>query len=154
MVTKEERIRRAIRKYPERSNYHIARNLYRTTSVEVASVRQNMTGLQPEQQTDRSALPLKEQTSPSMLPVGRSMVEFQRQHDPETLIDAAIKQHLSRRGHYFTDQEFRELCGVNLNRWRRFADLEKYRPYRFVRGKFNNWAHPEDVLQMMRVTGF
>ena len=50
---------------------------------------------------------------------------------------------------YYSDSEFRELCGVHVQNWRRHADDDTFAPYRLRRGGHNLWA-PAPMIESMK----
>ena len=162
--TVEERIAEAIRIHPTKTPAQLARNLLgiKTEDVFNSQAWKDAGRFTPEELLRRSIAgmstpitpitPVSADHAPHLKP-GHCVADFLKANDPEKLIEAGIAKYLSKPGTYYPDAEFRELCKVHVGRWRRFADLQKYEKYRFVRGKHNNWAHPDDVEKMVSAVG-
>jgi len=83
-------------------------------------------------------------------PAGKTLDQFRAQFD----VREKIRAGLSRIGAvYMTDTEFREFCGVPLNRWRRYADLEEFLPFRLRLSDVLYWASAEMIGEMKNIAG-
>jgi hypothetical protein len=85
---------------------------------------------------------------------GHSLDEFRSQFDITKKIDDKVAELLpDDREEYFTDDEFRQLCGVSVQNWRRHAELDRYRAYQFRKPNFHAWAPKPIVAAMQEITG-
>ena len=134
-MTKEERIAASIGKNPGSPNHTIAKNLG-VRSHEVQAVRDSL----GEPQSKPTA--------------GRTLDAFRAVHDVAHIIETNVEIHLRDSAEeYFTDHEFREICGVPSGNWRRFADDTKFAEYRLVRGSHNLWASKKMIREMRKILG-
>lgn len=132
-MTTEQRILASIGKNPGAPNHIIAKNL----GVRVAEV----------QAVRESGAQLPKQS-------GRTLDAFRAVHDVSHIIETNVELHLQDSAkEYFTDHEFRELCGVPAGNWRRFADDTKFAEYRLIRGSHNLWASKKMIREMRRILG-
>lgn len=85
---------------------------------------------------------------------GHSLDEFRSQFDVTKKIDDKVAELLDGDSEeYWTDDEFRQLCGVSVQNWRRHAELDRYRKYQFKKPNFHAWATPKVVQYMREITG-
>lgn len=79
----------------------------------------------------------------------RSFEDFRAKHDTTHIIAGKVKELLSG-SEWFEDNDFRELCCVPSNNWRRHADSGEFDDYRVVKGsRINAWA-PKAMARQMR----
>ncbi len=84
-------------------------------------------------------------------------------HRPRTLdtfrdefdIALKIRKGLKRlpKNEYRHDDEFREFCGVPMNQWRRYADMDEFSVFKLKHAGRLHWAHPQFIEQMKEVLG-
>ena len=82
---------------------------------------------------------------------GRSLGDFRKVFDVPLRIRDGVKRHLA--GCYMTDQEFRDACGIHVGLWRRYADLDEFKP---CQGRFSGqllWAQPKMMGEMKHIAG-
>jgi len=146
-MTNTQRIQEALARNPHFTDKQIAKNLGRH-GIRVADVRQ-VRGPGTPAIAPRPAAK-ERRTSQS----GRSLDAFRKQHDVSFIIDEHIKSHLHEKADaYFTDHEFREICGVPSSNWRRFADDTRFADHRLVRGQHNLWASKRMIQEMRKIIG-
>lgn len=66
-------------------------------------------------------------------------------------IEDGVEKHLRVKGQpgYLEDSEFRQRCGVSVNKWRRFAD--QFKSLQVVKDGKIIWGHPEIIEQMREI---
>lgn len=85
---------------------------------------------------------------------GHTLDDFRNQFDVTKKIDDKVEEFLTDDGEeYWTDDEFRQLCGVSVQNWRRHAELDRYRKFQFKKPNFHAWASPKMVEAMQEITG-
>jgi len=145
-MSKDERIADYIARNPAASDRTIAKNLARH-GVKVADVEAVRNGI-PCEATAKPSAGKKSGRK------GRSFEDFQRTHDVTHIIVAKVAELLPTDGdEYFTDHEFREACGCPIHTWRRFADDDRFGPWRLVRGQHNYWAPKTMIPKMRQILG-
>jgi hypothetical protein len=81
----------------------------------------------------------------------RSFEEFRSRHDLSHIIKARVKELLAG-DEWYDDADFRELCGVPVAQWRRYADSGEFSEHRVVKSnRINAWAPPKMARQMREV---
>lgn len=134
-MTLDERIAASIARNPNATNCKIAKNVKGATAGDVARVRES------------GGLPQVSKT-------GRTLDAFRAVHDVMHIIERNVGIHLKDSAEeYFTDHEFRELCGVPSGNWRRFADDTAFSEHRLIRGSHNLWASKKMIREMRRILG-
>lgn len=136
-MTTEQRIAASLDRNPAASNSTIAKNLARhgVKASDVEAVRESA-------------------KAPQDRPAGRTLDAFRAVHDVAHIIETNVEAHLKdSASEYFTDHEFREICGVPAGNWRRFADDTKFAEHRLVRGSHNLWASKKMIREMRRILG-
>jgi len=139
----KQKIEESAARNPNHTPAQIAKNMHRW-GVTAAMAREVMTGIgaSPGQSTKPVAT--------SKRKVGRTFGDFAKEHDIAGKIKEAITEHLPRNGElYYTDDEFREMCGVHVNRWRRYADMEQFAPFQIKIAGRTHWA-PTAMIEKMR----
>jgi hypothetical protein len=85
---------------------------------------------------------------------GHSLEEFRKTFDVAQKIRDKVVELLNNGGEeYWTDDEFRQLCGVSVQNWRRHAELDEFKDYQFRKPGFHAWAPPSVVEEMKEITG-
>jgi len=134
-MTLDEKIAASIARNPSASNSTIAKNIKGSTAGDVARVRGDF-------------------SPPTPAKSGKTLEAFRAVHDVMHIIERNVGLHLKESAEqYFTDHEFRELCGVPAGNWRRFADDASFAEYRLVRGQHNLWASKKMIREMRRILG-
>jgi len=147
---------------PDNTNARIAGNVtkpdYQVRAGDVAKIREEM-GL--PNRNNRKSGPKPNGSSPrssrrrgASAIKGKTIGEFREKHDVAFKIEQAIEEHLPEDGtEYFEDADFREMVGVPVGHWRRFADDPHFEPYRYKRGPHNLWAPKALKLQIIEILG-
>jgi biotin operon repressor len=92
----------------------------------------------------------KRTTTPAR--AGHTLDDFRSKFDVGAMIEAKVAELLPEDGEqWFHDSDFRVLCGVSIQNWRRHAD--EYPQYQFKKGKFHAWAPLHMVEEMQTLTG-
>jgi len=85
---------------------------------------------------------------------GHSLDEFREKFDVVKKIADKVEEIFGKDSEeYFTDDEFRGLCRVSVQNWRRHAELDRFRKYQFKKPGFHAWASPSVVEAMKEITG-
>lgn len=124
--------------HPGITNERARRNLHRhhVSSAEIQKARQlNPAGL----------------TSATAQAPGKTIAAFRAEYDIHDKIKAGLAAISP--AVYMTDTEFRELCKVHLNNWRRHADAEDFLPYRIKVNGLWFWAKPAMIQKMKHIVG-
>ena len=146
-MTTNERILSSIKKHPGYSDYKIAKNLRRVSVQDVAYARLNL-GRTTSDRDEPAKPALPKQAKPK---AARTFASFQAANDVSHIIARKVSELLPANGEeYFTDHEFREVCGVAIGSWRRYADDDQFSAYRLKRGQHNYWA-PKTMIPKMRM---
>lgn len=83
---------------------------------------------------------------------GHTLDEFRAKFDVGKVIADKCAELLGEDGEeWFHDSDFRTLCGVPIQHWRRNAD--EFPQYQFKKGKFHAWAPVHMVEQFQHLTG-
>lgn len=82
---------------------------------------------------------------------GKTFDSFKAENDLHQKIRNGIREHLPKDGDiYYSDEEFRELCAVPIQRWRRYADSEEFREWQIkLQGRIH-WA-PKPMIEKMKL---
>lgn len=89
----------------------------------------------------------------------KTLSQFRSVFDVKERIRNGIKAHLhftgpvDKNGVYMLDQDFREACGIQIQDWRRFADLDEFEPYRWRHKGLLHWAQPRMLATMRETVG-
>jgi hypothetical protein len=111
------------------------------------------TGVKRDRTKDRTPKPAG---SPRPSAAGRkahSLEEFRAKFDVTKKIEDKVAELLQSGEHYFSDDDFRGLCGVSVQNWRRHAELDRFKPYQFKKPGFHAWAPKLIVSEMQEITG-
>lgn len=85
---------------------------------------------------------------------GRSMTEFKARYDLHYKVGQKIAELLPANGDaYYDDAEFRDLCDIHPQHWRRISDDPRFQANRVVNRQCNVWAPENMVPQMKRILG-
>jgi hypothetical protein len=143
MKTKEQ-LTEYIRLRPGITNHTIKTNLHRhgITDEAIAVARSSLEGGGCSKPNCPCAV---------QAPKKRSISSFIAEHDIAHKIRQGLKK-LGRDG-YMLDNEFREFCGVHVNQWRRYAELDEFSPSRMKHCGQQHWAAPETIEQMKGIVG-
>jgi hypothetical protein len=140
-------------------NSRIAGNVSRHEKVraaDVAGIREEM-GLPA--QASRRCGPKKKisganGSAPKKTGSGRTLQDFREEHDVAFKIKKAISAHLSDGSeHYYDDADFRQLVGVPVAHWRRYADSSEFEAWRYRKGNHNLWASKALKAQIVEILG-
>lgn len=82
-----------------------------------------------------------------------SLDEFRAKFDVTMKIEDKVAELLAEGDHYYTDDDFRGLCGVSVQNWRRHAELDRFKRYQFRKPGFHAWAPAALVVEMQEITG-
>lgn len=83
---------------------------------------------------------------------GKTMADFRERFDSKHIIQKAVAKYLGANGkHYYTDHEFRDLCGIHPQQWRRYSEDEEFDAYRLRRAHHNLWAPTKMIQQMKQI---
>lgn len=94
--------------------------------------------------------------SPGAKPAGKSFTEFRQKHDYTHIIERAVAKYLPAGGDvYYEDGEFRILCGVPVQFWRRYSSDDRFLQNRVLRNKSDApyWAPANMAEQMRNILG-
>lgn len=83
---------------------------------------------------------------------GKTLAQFRALFDVRERIRAGLKTHLNG-DIYMGDQEFREVCGISAQDWRRPADLDEFGDYRWRYKGLLYWAQPKTLAAMKETVG-
>lgn len=89
----------------------------------------------------------------------KTLSQFRSVFDVKERIRNGITTHLhftgpvDKNGVYMLDQDFREACGIQIQDWRRFADLDEFEPYRWRHKGLLHWAQPRMLASMRETVG-
>jgi hypothetical protein len=89
----------------------------------------------------------------------RTLGKFRQENDVTVKIRAGIARLLTvdsknfDASPTFTDNEFRDKCGVHVNNWRRNADLDEFKKYQLTVRRVLYWADPSVIEEMQKITG-
>lgn len=79
----------------------------------------------------------------------RTFDEFREKHDIAHIIQSKVDEYLQG-DVYYDDNDFRELCGIPSNQWRRYADSGEFDEHRVQKSnRINAWA-PKSMAKKMR----
>ena len=132
------KIERALNRNPEYTNGQIAHN-YNTRVGIVEKVRADL-GI-PEPPPRRGAR-------------GKSIDSFRAKYDVDLIIGKKVEEILNEdRDEYFDDHDFRELCRLPTQGWRRHADSPRFEEYRLKKGDLNVWGPIHIIEQMKKILG-
>ena len=138
------RIEKAAIRHPLATNGKIAHNC----NCKVADVEQIRNDLGLESPPAR----LPGAKRPSLK--GKDISEFRAKHDVNLIIRTKVLEFLSEDNEeYFEDYDFREICGVSIQHWRRHADSPEFEEYRLKKGRLNIWAPEHVIVQMKKILG-
>lgn len=84
-------------------------------------------------------------------PKGRTLAAFRAEYDVREKIRAGLRG--LGKGVYMTDPEFRDACEVPAQYWRRFADLDEFKPYRWRFRETLYWGQPATLAEMREIVG-
>lgn len=85
---------------------------------------------------------------------GHSLEEFRSEFDIAKKIRDKVAELIADSSEeYWTDDEFRQICGVSVQNWRRHAELDEFKRYQFRKPGFHAWAPPSIVEAMKEITG-
>lgn len=84
---------------------------------------------------------------------GHTLDDFRAKFDITKKIEDKVNELLQDGEEYWTDDEFRGICGVSVQNWRRHAELDRFKPYQFKKPGFHAWAPKDVVEQMKEITG-
>ena len=133
-----ERVEKALEKNPEYRNGQIAHNLNTRVGI-VEQIRGDLGIGDP---------------SPRRGPKGRSIDSFRAKYDVDLIIEKKVGELLNEeREEYFDDHDFRELCHLPTQSWRRHADSPKFAAYRLKKGDLNVWGPAHIIEQMKKILG-
>jgi len=132
-----QKIAEKIRTRPELKDWEIAKLLRRqgVDSARVASMRAGGGAV--------ATLPAK--------PRARSLAEFRKEHDIAQKIRDSIAG--MRAETYVTEEELRQLCGVPVQNWRRYADLPEFSGNKLKLDGTMYWAADNTIVSMKQITG-
>lgn len=149
-----QRVAASITRNPGATDLTIAKNMWRygVKVGDVAAIRAGMADAPPTlvaAKAPRDSKPRKVVGS-----LGKTLDSFRAAHDVAHIIETNITDHLKdTTQEYYTDHEFREICGVASSNWRRFADDTKFADHRLVRGSHNLWASKKMIREMRKILG-
>lgn len=131
--TIKERIRAKLQREPKASNEKIRRCVKGSNAALIAEVRGeggNKTVASPEQKKV----------------IGKTLDQFKKEFDVRVKIRDGLKRIGAK--NYLSDTEFREFCGVHISVWRRYAELDEFKPNRVrIQGTLY-WAREEMIVEM------
>lgn len=131
--------------HPGITNEKVRNNMHRhgVKTFEIEEARRALEG--KEESCNHPACPC------AITPKKRPLEEFVRAHD----VAYKIRQGLNRLGDkvFMLDGEFREFCGVHVNQWRRFAELDEFSKNRLKHAGQIHWASESMISQMKGIVG-
>ena len=109
-------------------------------------------------QTSNAPKPPAARKPPTVKPkavAGRSMDDFRANYDFAQVIREKVQELLAPEdaNQWWTDDEFRQLCGISIQNWRRHAELDEFRRYQFKKGTLHAWAPLSMIEEFQHITG-
>lgn len=139
---KRDRIVRSIKRNLGSPNGVIAHNT-NCLVAEVAQVREDLGIAEPEAPPSRSRSRK-----------GKTLGQFRDRYDVDLIIQKKVDEVLSDKDEeYYDDHDFREMCGIATQNWRRHADSSRFQPYRLKKGDLNVWGPAHIIISMRRILG-
>jgi transcriptional regulator with XRE-family HTH domain len=84
-------------------------------------------------------------------PKAKTLDEFRSKHDTSHIIRTRVGE-LLHGAAWYDDNDFRELCGVSIQYWRRYADSGEFAEYRVIKpNRINAWAPAKMAKQMREI---
>lgn len=134
------RIERALEKNPEYRNGQIAHNC--NTRVGIVELIREDLGIGEPPPSPRRGLK------------GKSIDAFRTKYDIDLIINRKVEELLNEgQEEYFDDHDFRELCRLPTQGWRRHADSPSFTDYRLKKGDLNVWGPAHIIEQMKKILG-
>lgn len=82
----------------------------------------------------------------------RTLQDFRKTFDIALKIREGVKKFLSG-DRYLPDAEFREMCGVHIAQWRRYADDDEFNKNHYKFAGQILWANENTMRQMKKIAG-
>lgn len=136
-----------LRSHPDKTDRQVrcAHWRHRVTTYDVQEARRKLTEGRPPD-SHSNAVP-----APTPKPRSRVLEQFRQEHDIAYKIRLGIAR--LKEDEYMTDGEFREHCGVHVNQWRRYAEMEEFRPNRLKHAGQWFWGREQTIVSMKRIIG-
>jgi hypothetical protein len=82
-----------------------------------------------------------------------TLADLRARYDVAEKIRRGIAEHLVGQDAFVDDSHFRELCGVHVQHWRRYASLEEFECYQIKLSGVLHWADKKHVVRAREVFG-
>jgi hypothetical protein len=91
---------------------------------------------------------------PAPKPAGvLTLADLRAKYDVAQKIRLGIAQHLEGQDAFVEDGRFREMCGVHIQHWRRYASLDEFAPYQIKLSGALHWADKRSVNKAREILG-